>query len=404
MKNNCLLKRILSLIIIVSICYLSVSIIIREKEYKTYNYNFNNKIDMILGYVKSTYPDIIDEELFKIINNENNTNLKLENFGYDLNNDSVILKNKNSFKKYLILNTIFAVLTITILVVIIVLYDKKNDKELDKIIKYIEAINRKNYSIEIDEISEDKLSILKNEIYKTTVMLKENADNSLKDKIELKKSLEDISHQIKTPLTSISVILDNLIDDPEMDDKIRQDFIRDIKREVGSIIFLVQSLLKISKFESNAISFIKSEYLLKDIVKESIKNVSVLCDIKNINLELNGDENASINCDFMWEIEAITNILKNCAEYSKEKSKIIINYNQNNVYSEISIQDFAGGINKEDLPHIFERFYKGQNSSKDSVGIGLALAKTIVEKDNGTIIVETSEIGSKFIIKFLKLI
>lgn len=404
MKNNCLLKKILSLIIIVSICYLSVSIIIREKEYKTYNYNFNNKIEMILGYVKSTYPDITDEEIFRIISNEDNTDFKLKNFGYDLNKDSVILKNKNSFKKYLILNTIFLVLTITILVVILVLYDKKNEKELDKIIKYIEAINRKNYSLKIDEISEDKLSILKNEIYKTTVMLKENVDNSLKDKIELKKSLEDISHQIKTPLTSIIVILDNLIDDPEMDDKIRQDFIRDIKREVSSINFLVQSLLKISKFESNAISFIKSEYLLKDIVKESIKNVSVLCDIKNINLELNGDENASINCDFMWEIEAVTNILKNCVEYSKEKSKIIINYNQNNVYSEISIQDFAGGINKEDLPHIFERFYKGQNSSKDSVGIGLALAKTIVEKDNGTITVETDKIGSKFIIKFFKLI
>lgn len=304
---------------------------------------------------------------------------------------------------FLIMNIIYIVIIIVI-VIIMICKKRKNEKEIDKIIKYLEAINRGIYSLDIDEISENKLSVLKNEIYKTTIMLKENAENSLTDKKELKRSLEDISHQLKTPLTSILVILDNLIDDSEMNEDIRQDFIRDIKREVSGINFLVQSLLKISKFESNTISFIKNKCLLKDVITESITNVSILCDIKNIELVLNGNDNASVQCDFMWEIEAITNILKNCVEYSKEKSKIIINYDENNVYSSISIQDFAGGINKSDLPHIFERFYKGKNSSKDSVGIGLALAKTIVEKDNGTITVETDNYGSKFIIKYFKLI
>ena len=233
--------------------------------------------------------------------------------------------------------------------------------------------------------------------------LKENADNSLKDKINLKKSLEDISHQLKTPLTSILVILDNLIDDEDMPKEVRQDFIRDIKREVSSINFLVQSILKLSKFDSNTIKFIKENILLKDIVKESVKNVSMLCDLKNVDIEVNGESKAKVNCDFMWEVEAVTNIIKNCVEHSNNESKIIVNYEQNNVYSSITIQDFAGGIDKKDLPHIFERFYKGKNASQDSVGIGLALAKTIIENDNGNINVETDNIGTKFIIKYFAL-
>ena len=122
-----------------------------------------------------------------------------------------------------------------------------------------------------------------------------------------------------------------------------------------------------------------------------------------IDISLEEDTYAQINCDFMWEVEAITNIIENCVEHSKENSKIIINCEQNNVYSAIYIQDFAGGIDKKDLPHIFERFYKGKNSSQDSVGIGLALAKTIIENDNGNINVETDNIGTKFIIKYFAL-
>ena len=132
--------------------------------------------------------------------------------------------------------------------------------------------------------------------------------------------------------------------------------------------------------------------------------MEVVCDLKNISIFTKGNDRAKINCDFMWEVEAITNIIKNCVEHSENDSKININYEQNNVYSSITIQDFAGGIDKKDLPHIFERFYKGKNASKDSVGIGLALAKTIIENDNGSITVESDNIGSKFIIKYFKLL
>ena len=282
-------------------------------------------------------------------------------------------------------------------------YNHKREKDIKDIAKCIEEINKKNYELEIDSISEDELSILKNEIYKTTIMLKEAADNSTKDKINLKKSLEDISHQLKTPLTSILVMLDNIIEDPDMDSSIRNDFIVDIKRNVNNINFLVQTLLKLSKFDANTVSFIKKENNLKDIASESIKNVSTLCDLRNINIELNVINDSKIKCDLKWEIEAITNILKNAIDHSKDESKITININSNNVYSLIEIIDNGEGISKKDIPHIFERFYKGENSGTDSVGIGLALAKNIIEKDNGSILVESDSEGTKFIIKYFKI-
>ena len=252
-------------------------------------------------------------------------------------------------------------------------------------------------------MSEDELSILKNEIYKTTIMLKEAADNSNKDRIKLKKSLEDISHQLKTPITSILIMLDNIIEDPDMDASVRNDFIIDIKRNVANINFLVQTLLKLSKFDSNTVNFIKQENELENIAKESIQNVASLCDLKNINIELNIKNNSKIVCDLKWQIEAITNLLKNAIEHSKDNEKVVITVDSNNVYSMIEIQDLGDGIAEKDLPHIFERFYKGENSTSESIGIGLALAKTIIEQDNGNISVDSDGNGTRFIVKYFKL-
>ena len=353
MKNKVRLKKYLIAIVLVSIILLSVFLVVSIMQYNSYTNNFNKKLDLIVTKVQSQYPDISDSDIMTIINNnESSQNSILEQYGIDLDKDSVLMENRNNFNKFLILNCFLIVFGLGVLIFLFLMYDMRKDKEISEITKYIEEINRKNYTLKIDEISEDELSILKNEIYKTTVMLKENADNSLKDKRELKKSLEDISHQLKTPLTSILVILDNLIDDADMDKDTRIDFIRDIKREVTNINFLVQSLLKLSKFDSNTIHFIKENRLLKDIVNEAVKNVSMLCDLKNISIKIDGDKEAKIHCDFMWEVEAITNIIKNCVEHSNENTKVIVSYEQNSVYGAILVQDYAGGIDKKDLPHI----------------------------------------------------
>ncbi len=139
----------------------------------------------------------------------------------------------------------------------------------------------------------------------------------MNDKINLKNSLSDISHQLKTPLTSMSVMVDNLMDNPEMDYKTRNDFIKDIRRELVNINFLVNSLLKLSKLDANSVHFIKKQVCVQEIINNAIKNVSILCDLKNINILIEENKNIKINCDFKWQVEALTNIIKNCIETFK---------------------------------------------------------------------------------------
>lgn len=404
MKNKLRLKQYITSTLIVFICLFVMFLILNIYEYKTYTKNFNNKISAIVTLVKDKYPEITDKEIIEIINsNKQSDDSFFLKYGIDIDNKAVLLENDKSYHIFLLINMSFLIITIASLFILYFRYNYKRKNDIKDIIKYIEQINRRNYELEIDSISEDELSILKNEIYKTAVMLKEAALNSNKDKLNLKKSLEDISHQLKTPLTSILVLLDNLIDEPDMDSSIRNDFIIDIKRNVININFLVQALLKLSKFDANTVHFIKKENDLEMIVKEAIKNVSTLCDLRNINVKLNTLENAKVECDAKWQIEAITNIIKNAIEHSKDNSSIIINIDNNRVYSKIEVIDFGEGISKRDIKHIFERFYKGENATSNSIGIGLALAKTIIEEDRGTIAVESNESNTKFTIKYFKL-
>lgn len=404
MKNKIELKKYIISTLIVFICLFILFLFLNIYEYKTYTKNFNNKISAIINVIKKDYPKITDKEIIKILNNDTlKTNDFFNKYGIDVNNKSILIKNDRDYHKFLAINLSFLTITVVILLIIYIRYNYKKEKDIKDIIKCIEQINKKNYEIQIDSISEDELSILKNEIYKTTIMLKEAAENSSKDKLNLKKSLEDISHQLKTPLTSILVMLDNIIEDSNMEEKIRNDFIVDIKRNVLNINFLVQSLLKLSKFDANTVHFVKQENDLKTIVEESIKNVSTLCDLRNINIKLNIKENSKIICDDKWQIEALTNIIKNAIEHSKNNSNIIINIENNNVYSMIEVIDFGEGIAKKDIKHIFERFYKCKNTKTDSIGIGLALVKTIIEEDKGTISVESNKLETKFIIKYYKI-
>ena len=404
MKNKIELKKMCITGCIVIIIFLITFSILIYKQYKTYTYNFNQKIVGIIDNVLEKYPDIEKREIVEILNSSDKTNNEiLREYGIELDKDSVILENNTDFQKFIIIDVSTLIVFILILSIIVFKYNHSESKKINEITKYIEEINRGNYKLNIEENTEDELSILKNELYKITIKLKEVAENSQKDKTTLKDSLSDISHQIKTPITSILIMLDNILSDENMPEDIKKDFIKDIKREIVNIKFLVESILKLSKIDSNSIKFIKKEVFIKDIINEAVKNVSMLSELKNIEIIVLGDDSIKTICDLKWQVEAITNILKNCIEHSYENRKIYINYNQNNMYTELKIEDNGTGIDAKDLPHIFERFYKGKNSSSDSVGIGLALSKSIIESNNGYIQVD-SELnkGTTFIIKYLK--
>lgn len=306
-------------------------------------------------------------------------------------------------KQNLISNIILIIIFSILCMGIFLVYLKKRDKKINQITQYINEIKNRKYDLDINENSEDELSNLKNELYKITVMLREESEISKKDKENIKMSVEDISHQLKTPLTSITIMLDNLKDNPNMDENTKQKFIFEISKQIDWINWLVISMLKLSKLDANVIKFNEEKINLKKFIDEIIRNLEIPIEIKNQQIIIKGDEKASFLGDYKWQQEAVTNIIKNCIEHNEENGKIYIKYEENTLFTKIAIRDEGEGMTKEDLKHIFERFYKGQNSSENSVGIGLALAKNIIEKDNGMISCKSElDKGTEFVIKYMK--
>lgn len=361
----------------------------------------NDTINQLVNILLEKYPDVSEKEVAEILNNktEYTDNSEFFNkYGIYPEKDWVSYNNQGSYK-YVILSVSVCIAFGLAFAVLFLGYLKIQKKQTMDIAKRIERINLGDYSLQIDRNSEDELSLLDNQIYRTAVKFREQAENSNKDKENLQKSLSDISHQLKTPLTSIIVMVDNILDDDDMPLEIRREFLNDIKHNTNTISFLVQSLLKLSKLDAEAVKFRYEQVEVKSIVDECIKNTAVMAEILGVRLETDCND-IILNCDRKWLCEAVTNIIKNCIEHS-HNGNIKITADQNKLYTKISIKDNGSGITKEDLPHIFERFYKGKNSSDDSVGIGLSLAKTIIEKQGGYISV-SSELnkGSEFVIKF----
>lgn len=396
MKN----KKKYSKLIMFTLITFGIIILLNVMLYYHVNKNYNNKIVNIISTIKEKYPEIKDDEIFGIIKNKVKTNT-FNRYSFDLDGIVLIKENKTIFVSYFIILLFIYLIICLVYVTIIINNDKRKEKEINEVIKIIEEINNKNYSFKMKDINEEDLSLLKNEIYKTTIMLNEISEISKKDKKELEESLEDISHQLKTPLTSILIMIDTLLDDEDMDQNTREDFLRNMKREVMNINFLVKSILKLSRLDTNTVKFISKKESVKEIINEAILNVSLLSDLKNVKIETNLSD-SFITCDYKWQIEALTNILKNSIEHSYENNKVLIESSENNAYVKIIIKNFGTGIAKEDINHIFERFYKGKDSDYDSIGIGLALSKSIIEKQNGKISVESSDDGTTFTIKYFK--
>lgn len=364
---------------------------------------YNQTLNSIIYQVSIKYPLVNNKDIIEILDGKVISKNVLKEYGIDIDNDYLILNSKKDYIQGLIINNTIIIIFIILFILISFINKKNQSKKIKEITNLIEQINRKNYYLNIDNNTEDELSILKNEIYKTTIMLKEEAYNSNKDKDNIKKSIEDISHQLKTPLTSISIMLDNIIDDPDMDANVRNDFINDINREINNINFLVKSLLKLSRFDINAVNYNNDFNNIKLIVNKVVNNVSTLSDLKNIKVNINIQDNFNLYCDFNWQVEALTNIVKNSIEHSFKDKNIIINASDEKLYSKIEITNYGIGINDKDIKHIFDRFYKGENSNEDSFGIGLSLAKTIIEKNNGKIsVLSKKNDKTTFTIKYYK--
>lgn len=405
------LKKIITLALIILIISIISIITINKIQYKKYTNMINNKIAEIISNVQEQADkediEIDDQEIIEILRKKSNgtqgTKL-LENYGY--NGDYAYINQLNDEMKMTQIYEIILIIAIFILTITIwTLYTIKQNKKIHEIDMYLKKVNRGDYTLKIEENSEDELSKLRNELYKTTVLLREAAENSKKENINLSNSLADISHQLKTPLTSIRIMIDNIYDNPDMDEETKMDFIKSINNQIEWISSLVVSLLKLAKFDAGTIVMNDENVNILELINNVKDNLSIILELKEIDIILEYDQNKPIivSIDYTWQLEALTNIIKNAIEHSKNNSKIHIKIEDSSVFTKIIIEDEGEGISKKDLPHIFQRFYKSEKSSENSIGIGLSLAKTIIEKDNGYINVRSEEgKGTTFCIKYMK--
>jgi signal transduction histidine kinase len=275
-------------------------------------------------------------------------------------------------------------------------------REIDKLSGYLQQINSGNFQLDVRDNYEGELSILKSHIYKVTKMLSEQGAVLHEDKAKLTNAISDISHQLKTPLTSMMVMAD-LLGDNRLDDEKRGEFTRNLQIQLERMDWLVSSLLKLSKIDAGTIVFRKEKVLVAPLVQTAVEPLLVPMDIKMQRLSIKGNEQAAFLGDLNWTAEALINIIKNCVEHTAEGGEISILFSENALFTEITISDNGKGIAKEDLPYIFKRFYKGNNASDDSVGIGLAMAYSIITSQQGDIEVESQPgVGTTFHIKFYK--
>lgn len=266
--------------------------------------------------------------------------------------------------------------------------------------KEIDSVLHGDYKLNFKDYAEGELSILGDELYKVITKINENEELLIKDRTRLTESIADISHQLRTPLTSINIVV-TMLSKSDLDEEHKREHINRLNKLLSRTEWLVESLLKMSKLESKTAKFKEESIYLSEILQRAYEPLAVMMDLKNQKFYLDV-KNEVFKGDMVWSVEAIGNILKNCMEHTPVDGRIEVIVSDTAVFTQILIRDTGEGFNREDIPHLFERFYKGKNASDNSFGIGLALSRMIITSQNGTIKAENWANGAQFTIKMYK--
>lgn len=380
----------------------------------------NTYIRCIMENVINQYPDLDMEEIAIILNKSYS---ELESSTTSEEFDSILRKNgitDNTFYikdmsdirnvNIIVSTSIIGVMSV-LFIICFYMYLRRRKKDIFELQDYMDKISRGNYELEINDNSEDELSSLKNSLYKIMVYMKEQADSARIKKVMLAQSVSDISHQLKTPLTSTQVLLDNLNDNPDMDYSTRKKFIYEALNQVNGMSWMIVSMLKLSRIDAGVVEFNNENISINKIIEEAVGNLEVIAEIKNVNIEKNIDNrnedelNKSdiyIKGDYNWNREALQNIIKNAIEHSNDKGTVKINITDNDVYTAVYITNRGEKLSDKQQKQIFERYYSEAKYEDNSMGIGLPLAKAVIEKQGGYISVESDDEETVFIVKYIK--
>lgn len=287
-----------------------------------------------------------------------------------------------------------------IVVVFFLLTERYRYRKLQKLSTELDKLLISGTPLPIAEYDEGELSILANQIQKITLLLKESTEVVKADRKYLADSLADISHQLRTPLTAMNLTVTMLRNEDLTDEK-RMELTGDLRKLLTRVDWLVETLLKISKLDAGTVKLLKEPVAVRDLIFRSVAPIEIPMDLRNQKLVIHCD-NEQFDGDLIWSAEALGNIVKNCMEHTPEGGTITVTAQETALYTQIEVEDTGTGFDAKDIPHLFERFYRGSNASANSYGIGLALARTIITSQNGTVMAANGKDGAKFIIKFYK--
>lgn len=327
----------------------------------------------------------------------------LEKYGYLTRDDLKYFQDlKQAHYNLLVSQIIFVTLLFIVLNIAYIWYQWNQDRKLKELDRYLLTVLAGNYNLDIRDYEDGILSSLKNDVYKMSVLLKEDKERALEQQKYLESVLSDISHQLRTPLTSMYVMND-LLSDGKVRGKQKKEILNKNRAQLERIEWLITTLLKMSQIDAGTVTFKEEKVVTKELIKKALEPINIPIELKKQTVLIVGDKKSTVILDQKWTVEAFVNLLKNAHEHTPVGGMIIIKITDNPLFTEFLIQDNGTGIAKEDLPHIFERFYKGKNSSSESIGIGLNMSKTIIQKENGTIMVDSTEgKGTTFTIRFYK--
>ena len=380
----------------------------------------NTYIRCIMENVISQYPDFDMEEVAIILNksySELESSTTSEEFYNILRKNGITdntfyIKDMSDIRNVnIIVSTLIIGVMSVLFIICFYIYLRRRKNAIVQLQDYMDKISRGNYELEINDNSEDELSSLKNSLYKIMVYMKEQADSARIKKVMLAQSVSDISHQLKTPLTSTQILLDNLNDNPDMEYATRKKFIYEALNQVNGMSWMIVTMLKLSRIDAGVVEFNNETISINKIIEEAVGNLEVIAEIKNVNIEKyidNHNENKLnksdiyINGDYNWNREALQNIIKNAIEHSRHKGTVKINITDNDVYTAVYITNRGDKLSDQRQKQIFERYYSEAKYEDNSMGIGLPLAKAVIEKQGGYISVESDDEETVFIVKYIK--
>lgn len=400
------LALIMGVIFLSSFCAIYVFLGIYADDIRRQNHKV---LAAFFGNAAAYYPEVPEEELIQVLNIQSNENIArgeviLAQYGVfqEYGGESFAMQEEGIHFLYTIV-CLFVIVFFMVNSIVVIEYLRKRQRKIQELEEYMNIINHDDYRLDLEDNSDDELTGLRNEIYKLTVLLKEQARRATEQKYVLSKSMENISHQLKTPLTSITILANNLTDNPEMDVLTRQRFLSEITYQLADMSWLITAMLKLSRLDAG-VAELQPEFCRMDaIVEKTVQKLEIAAEWKQIVISTDLPEGAGLWIDAKWTVEALVNIVKNAMEHSLPGSVVEIIGEENEIYTQIAIKDYGEGITEEECERLFQRFYRGNGTKEDSFGIGLSLAKEIIEKQGGTIYVDSQAgKGTVFKIRFLR--